>query len=109
MSQHFVKDKNGREWIVGYDNPCQGFFASRIATDEYEQATGQDCDILIGFGNGIDLKSLILECGKYDLVLYEHEGLIEELINDRLREIKPLSPLQEMVRAMAKEAGAFDE
>lgn len=108
MSRHFVKNSDGREWIVGYDNPCQGYFASRIATEEYEQATGEDCDVLIGFGNGVGLKELMLECGRYGFLFYEHQGLVEKLINDKLREQRPLSPLQKRMRAIAKEAGAFE-
>jgi len=106
MSQHHLKDSEGREWMIGYDNPCGGFFATRFLSDEEAERTGEEADVLIGFGKGVDLETLDEECRKHGLEL--DEKMLVELYHDESLELRPLSPLQQNVRKTFEEFGLFD-
>jgi hypothetical protein len=107
MSQHHLKDSEGREWMIGYNNPCGGFFATRWALDQSGAEEDEArADVLIGFGKGVDLETLDEECRKHGLEL--DEKMLVELYHDESLELRPLSPLQQNVRKMFAEFGFFD-
>lgn len=106
MSQHKLFDDEGREWMIGYDNPCGGFYATRFLSDEEAERTGEEADVLIGFGKGVSLDVLNRECVRHGLIL--SDDLLGDLFLDELREKRPLTLLQQLVRGLAEEAGLYD-
>ena len=101
MSQHVTKDEEGRDWLFGYDNPCGGFFATRFLSDEEAEKRGEECDVLIGFGFGVSLETLVEQCAAEGLVL--EEATIQMLERDEAQEKRPLTPLQQKMRKLAQE------
>lgn len=106
MSQYILRDEEGREWMVGYDSPCDGFFATRFVSDEEAEKTGIEADVLIGFGKGVDLPTLDKECQNHGLELSEE--MLMQLSQDGA-EAPPRSSLQERVYAIFEEIGLFDD
>lgn len=118
MGQLFFTDQNGRRWMCGWDNPSQGYYASREndaddpCAECQEEYCGPDCqhfmnewqefDILIGFGKGIlTLEELDAEMSKCGFVMDKEQKVM--LYDDRFRQERPLTPLQENIRNMFKE------
>ena len=102
MSQHTAYDDEGREWLFGYDNPCGGYFATRFLSDEEAEKTGEDADVLIGFGIGVDLTTLIAECAKHGLDLDDSD--VRCLQRDKEQEHRARTPLQAKIWEFAQEA-----
>ena len=105
MSQHRAV-VDGKEWLFGFDNPCGGYFATRFLSDEEAEETGEEADVRIGFGRGVDLETLVEECLKHGF--YIEDTVIQMLRRDELREKGPITPLQARVLGWAEEAGVFD-
>lgn len=109
MSQHKYIDQNGREWMIGFDNPCGGFYASRWVDDPGDD--DPEADVLIGFSIGVDLPTLQTELKKHGVVL--NEPLLQLLRDDLVHETRPLTPMQELIRSMVdgarKNQGGIDE
>ena len=106
MSQHILRDEENREWLVGYDNPCGGFFATRFVSDEEAEETGIEADVVIGFGRGVDLLTLDRECQSHGLELSKE--MLVQLSQDGEEEGAPRTPLQDWVHTIFDQMGALD-
>ncbi len=120
MGQLFFTDENGRRWMCGWDNPSQGYYASRendqpnpCAVCPTPDGEEQNCvlcpmfdiannweefDVLIGFSIGLPLDLLYarMEMAGFQLTAEQLELLRE----DHARDECPLTPLQKNVHAM---------
>jgi hypothetical protein len=92
--------------MVGYDNPCGGFYATRFLSDEEAERTGEEADVLIGFGKGVGIRELIGRTCEEGLFLSDE--MVAQLRIDHERECSPLTGLQQLVRQIATDVGAFD-
>lgn len=120
MSQLFFTDQNGRRWMCGWDNPSQGYYASRendkpdpctICTD----VTWEDCkicagrdwqefDVLIGFGRGVSIIELDAMTAMSGFKMTPEQ--LDQLEEDRARQERPLTPLQKNIRAMFEQSAS---
>lgn len=91
MSQRYIK-QDEYTWQVGYDNPCRGFYAIRYLDHHGPE---EDADVLIGFGEGVELDELVERCAEHGLTL--PPDLILGLASDRFEEGRPLTPLQQRI------------
>jgi hypothetical protein len=104
MGQLFFTDETGRRWMCGWDNPSQGYYASRENDEERdpcELCAGGDWeefDVLIGFGIGLPLDLLYAQMEKAGFQLTAEQ--LELLRKDHARDERPLTPLQKNVHAM---------
>lgn len=100
MSAHKQIDSEGREWLIGFDNPCDGYFATRfVPPEELERDKDKpEADVYIGFGDGVDLATLIKGTSENGLDL--DESMIEILVADQCREAGPVTALQEQVLSL---------
>ena len=117
MSQHIFMDQQGHRWMVGWDNPCQGFFALRENPEPKPESCGhcpipqpgrdcdqcpldahEDFDILVGYAKGVPLEELDIAVQEHGLLLNPQQ--LDLLTEDRKREERPLSPLQQQVHAI---------
>ena len=96
MSSHRIMHE-GREWMIGYDNPCKGFYATRFVPDD--EYTDEEADVLIGFAQGVSLDELVAQCLNHGLTL--ETWMVATLARDKEREQRPLSPLQHRMRDLA--------
>ena len=126
MGQLFFTDQNGRRWMCGWDNPSQGYYASRENNQPFpcdvkcQREKGnqhglwcgdcavmnglddwQEFDVLIGFGKGVDIEGLVYACESYDFTLTTKQ--LYALEDDRDRQECPLTPLQKNIHAMFEE------
>jgi hypothetical protein len=91
MGQLFFTDETGRRWMCGWDNPSQGYYASRESLDPDEEF-----DIMAGFSKGVTLERLCEACAAFDFTLSNEQ--IEMLKADK--DERPLTALQKNIHVM---------